>query len=352
MISSMGNLRFLSLKESQLSTKLADLPSWVPDFSAHGWPNPFDTGGPTPWTTSSGLASHIDFSQKGVLQVRGFKIGEVTRCASPGFHCGFFSEYASLLTCIPDISQIRDPVMNEHLRKYLQEGDAGVWEKAFDHLGQPDNTHAQGEIRTQSKVEVLWRTALTDRFAGLHPAPAEYGVAFDSLITSHFKHVELHALAARAKRLVPFDSIEILYPPAFVNLEEDIDRAVSEGKGRELQLIMDHWGSLREKAGDSEGEPRMQKMRSEMMLKSMQLLSERRLFATDSGHLAAGVETMEIGDEVWVLVGASVPFLLRRRQERGQYSLLGEAYVHGVMHGEAVDVFLGSSESAQTISII
>lgn len=38
-------------------------------------------------------------------------------------------------------------------------------------------------------------------------------------------------------------------------------------------------------------------------------------------------------DEVWILKGAKVPFLLRREREN-RYRIIGEAYVHGIMYGE------------------
>lgn len=50
------------------------------------------------------------------------------------------------------------------------------------------------------------------------------------------------------------------------------------------------------------------------------------------------------GDVVVVLCGASVPFVLRRRErKKGEtqadvpYKLVGEAYVQGVMHGALVE---------------
>jgi hypothetical protein len=42
------------------------------------------------------------------------------------------------------------------------------------------------------------------------------------------------------------------------------------------------------------------------------------------------------GDIIWLLPDADVPFILRPL-ENGHYKLVGEAYVHGIMHGEALD---------------
>ena len=65
-------------------------------------------------------------------------------------------------------------------------------------------------------------------------------------------------------------------------------------------------------------------------------LDELRLFRTESGLVGKGPQTVVAGDEVWVFPGGSVPFLLRCLR-RGKYSLVGHAYVHGIMHGELVD---------------
>ena len=42
---------------------------------------------------------------------------------------------------------------------------------------------------------------------------------------------------------------------------------------------------------------------------------------------------MRIGDLVCILQGGPVPFLLRRTG-RGEYVLVGDTYVHGIMDGE------------------
>ncbi|KAL7623141.1 hypothetical protein AAE478_006822 [Parahypoxylon ruwenzoriense] len=64
-------------------------------------------------------------------------------------------------------------------------------------------------------------------------------------------------------------------------------------------------------------------------------LDSRRMFATEDGRLAIGPQSLEVKDEVWVLVGANVPFVLRRVGE-GEYRLIGEAFLFGAMHGEAL----------------
>lgn len=62
----------------------------------------------------------------------------------------------------------------------------------------------------------------------------------------------------------------------------------------------------------------------------------RTLFRTRKGYLGIGAQSLRPSDEVWVLAGASVPFILRRGEDEF-YELVGEVYLHGVMHGEALE---------------
>jgi hypothetical protein len=62
----------------------------------------------------------------------------------------------------------------------------------------------------------------------------------------------------------------------------------------------------------------------------------RRLFRTKKGFLGISAQSLETKDLVWVLAGAAVPVVLRRRPRAGNWEFVGEAYVHGIMDGEAV----------------
>ncbi|KAI7779538.1 hypothetical protein LA080_000727 [Diaporthe eres] len=59
-----------------------------------------------------------------------------------------------------------------------------------------------------------------------------------------------------------------------------------------------------------------------------------RLFQSTQGCLGIVPKAAQTGDEVSFVPGSTVPFLLRKAKKSGQYELVGEAYVHGVMYGE------------------
>lgn len=60
----------------------------------------------------------------------------------------------------------------------------------------------------------------------------------------------------------------------------------------------------------------------------------RRMFLTSKGYYGLGQETLRPGDQIILLEGGDSPFIAREIGLLGYYELIGEAYVHGIMHGE------------------
>jgi hypothetical protein len=59
---------------------------------------------------------------------------------------------------------------------------------------------------------------------------------------------------------------------------------------------------------------------------------ERRFFQLSNGFIGLGPEMIQENDVCGIFYGAKVPFILRESEEG--YQLIGECYVHGIMHGE------------------
>lgn len=67
---------------------------------------------------------------------------------------------------------------------------------------------------------------------------------------------------------------------------------------------------------------------------------KRCLFKTKAGRLGLGPQSVKAGDSVCLLAGTRTPYVLRKGDGCDQvtdanFSFLGEAYVDGIMHGEA-----------------
>lgn len=63
-------------------------------------------------------------------------------------------------------------------------------------------------------------------------------------------------------------------------------------------------------------------------------LQFRTLFVTQSGYIGLGPLTMQPTDMICVLLGCSVPVVIRK-ESLNRHVLIGECYMHGIMDGEA-----------------
>ena len=62
---------------------------------------------------------------------------------------------------------------------------------------------------------------------------------------------------------------------------------------------------------------------------------KRLLYATAEGRLGLGPFGLCTGDQVWIVPGSTVPFILRSIGD-GRYVMVGETYIRDIMFGEAV----------------
>ena len=66
------------------------------------------------------------------------------------------------------------------------------------------------------------------------------------------------------------------------------------------------------------------------------------MFVTKGGHTGLCDPRVQAGDEVWVLEGGRVPFILRPLAQPSLYpsqyrNFLGDSFLYGFMDGEALD---------------
>lgn len=77
-------------------------------------------------------------------------------------------------------------------------------------------------------------------------------------------------------------------------------------------------------------------------------LRKRVAFKTDNGLIGIGPDYVAVGDQVWDLLGGSVPFILRKGADvsENEFKLMGECYVHGIMNGEMWEPSVSDNPSA------
>jgi len=63
----------------------------------------------------------------------------------------------------------------------------------------------------------------------------------------------------------------------------------------------------------------------------------RRFFITEAGFVGVTCRGVEEGDKIVLFLGGASPFIIRECQSvPAAFNLVGTAYVHGIMDGEAM----------------
>jgi hypothetical protein len=78
----------------------------------------------------------------------------------------------------------------------------------------------------------------------------------------------------------------------------------------------------------------------------------RRFFFTDTGYIGLGPESAQEGDEVCMLEGGRVSYVIWEVGWGGGWELVGKCFVAGVMHGEFVDQAEGNGVEWQSRMLV
>ncbi|RDW56510.1 hypothetical protein BP5796_13151 [Coleophoma crateriformis] len=194
------------------------------------------------------------------------------------------------------------------------------------------------------RMELLWRTLISDEALGTHPAQNMFNhfqgwVKFLSCIEMIGCSILL-VDEITSKRTYPQ---EVLYPQksraqilaTLAQIQQDLSSLCIPLSNTESE----RWKTLDEFTPEKGGyadwyyglETRARSFAEVMHQKDI----SRRLFRTQNGYLGTCPEQTKVGDCIFIIPETSVPYVLRPVHD-GQYKLIGEAYVHGIMHGEAV----------------
>jgi hypothetical protein len=80
-------------------------------------------------------------------------------------------------------------------------------------------------------------------------------------------------------------------------------------------------------------------IRAEDFARCTEMVWGKRFAIFDGGHMGIVPQQANIGDSVAVLLGCTVPLVLRSANQGSAWKLLGESYVHGAMEGEVMTEF-------------
>ena len=293
----------LSLVEDAENRNIQDLPSWVPDLTAqHRALN--RTGHGRYWDAGSTIRHSIP----GKCRVDGNVLHLV------GVQCDTVSLVSS-----PTDNLIKD-LRGSEVMSIMQNIAP---------------TYCTG----QSRSEAIWRTLVCDCTETHHPAPPDVGTSFRYWLCNQAANA---LVLGRRKRP---DSARLLASHDLL-----IDMAESEGLLTAIE-IQERVAVLESTMVNDSNFFSQEYLRFDARAKSFwdsaSRFLRRRLFLTQKGLLGLGPPSTQLGDTVWVLPNAKVPFMLRPLADTTVYKLVGEVYLHGYMNGE-----VGSAISSEISDIV
>ena len=232
----------------------------------------------------------------------------------------------------------------------------GPFEKSASLLLRMPNTSATG----QDRVEAFWRTLIANVSAdGAYPAPEVLGRGFREHLKTHNATFLCKAqlqgnLEAAKQRMKPLMDLSGSTPEAAAlipSMEETLQRKDSYAYIKEMREKID--ASEADSFTNEDDKTQFHELWSAVTREEAHTLPyikplskvmvARRLFRTAEGLLGLGPKSVRPDDHIVVLPGARVPFVLRpvrppaEECTRACYEMVGEAYLHGIMQGEALD---------------
>lgn len=281
-----GSLLLLTCVEGEDFHSIPGLPSWVPDWSV---------------TKATGLrvTGYMDFC----AALDRPKRQEISKDCE-GNH--ILSVEAFMLDTIVETCETK-PELRDNLH------NSSIW-GLVDRLG--DSYAAAPE---QSSEEALWRTLMTNREAvgtTWSPVHREYPAQPEPLGSS-FRDWVLWRYVAASEPPSTFPTLSSTRRGRLPD-EAEIRRA-REKSINEPSYVAD----LARRASLYDVHC------SHAMLV--------RPFRTEQGYIGLGTQCLRQNDTVWIVPGCRVPLVLRRVAGSARYRLVGGAYVHGFMNGEALE---------------
>jgi len=185
----------------------------------------------------------------------------------------------------------------------------------------------------QPRIEALWRTMIADVDDGKCPAPDNIGECFRDFIMCILCHCLTYY---RSESQLIRGGLQVL------DVLHDSEPSSALPKSSE---VLQRTAALHDEFQEVlRTEPNRFQTLS-LFLQSRdyayrflsiagQVGTNRSLYRTSNGYLGLGPCSAMEGDEIWLLRGALVPFVMRRHTNQGSIRLVGESYLHGFMQGE------------------
>jgi len=340
-----------------LSRSTLGLPSWIPDWSLDGIPvgdialqsnlNPgawgFTAGNPPTTSTSTETTRDVTFddSCQG-LKVTAFFIGRVAKL-------GIIHQYRDSLVPLaleeaePELTKEPDTKAAATIK--VPESTFRAAEAAVEKFTEEEWTHvpvlirytyemlvqvrASGAYEDQDAVEVTCRTMVCDRQPGslYRATPAEYVEFFKAYFTTCLTLLKGSSFSEfDFKQFVRDNSGE-------VDIASHSQKDIQAFHGPYLKSLSHRW-----------------RCGSRFKDSANWYCYDKRLGITEKGLVGLVPHRTELGDQLVVVAGVSVPMILRKvAGYEDRYVVVGQTFFHGLMYGE---IFEAGHYDSEVITLV
>jgi hypothetical protein len=316
LVKNMPNLLLLSLAQDPRERTIKELPSWVPDYSeavlgtslaflGHELMVHFKDTEDARETLSklpddfydASLTKRSPPAPRSVnghtLIVEGAVFDEVESATKPIYHL---------------LAQIQ-------LLKSGYRGSSALEIRHFFDVIKPlDPTYPETQ---ESREDVLWRTMVANFVSGCLPARDEIGKCFRAFLLNVATLLLKNSDRSDTTATEDFSGRSTLGRTMKALFREEWD--TPESMAESVQASWDYSHSAKAQ---------------EFTEALNDIGFNKCLYRTKRGLLGLGPASTNANDEVWLIQGARLPFVLRRCAERTNHTLVGGTYVHGFMHGK------------------
>ncbi|KAG9199536.1 hypothetical protein G6514_008394 [Epicoccum nigrum] len=302
------------------------LPSWVPDLHYQRAPyicqpqsiREFQPSGAIRFKASTSRNTVVMGDRPDEIIFRGTSVESIVLVHPPPPTFHYFYDAAE-----------NSPASREEdaRSRVTQFADLSEWEKQVARnalVEQPSEKNSDGTISTDRirvSKDTYWRTLMGGNTYNVKPTYIDFTQdTWTSFLTA------LHQLATTQ------DKVYQLFKAGLI---DHTDASANK------YLTAEEWATLRSSPLQAEATPE-----AAHLLKLCRL-AERQLFNTARGRFGFALRGVQEGDLVVVLEGSPTPHVVRRAGNRDgseRYVFVGDAYVHGLMYGEAEELVIEKRE--------
>jgi hypothetical protein len=280
------DLNLLAEVEDPQLRNIADIPTWVPDFSSTYRPSIYHQS--LAFNAYQGLKRSLtSLSNSRLLGTAAYRVGEIISSESLGVNEPFIEYFPRILAILFELSLIY--------------------------------------VNNQDRLEVLWRTMIQDGLEWVNPAAADTAGDFKNWILVNIAEAVIEgrnddSVRERVDRLIGhLEAYSKTDSSGIMPTQQHIKEAI-------WQLETAHSDGIPEQIGSATRYGH-----------ELTYYHHMRLFSTDNGLLGLGQPSIQTGDSLWIIPGVSVPMVLQGAEIENRFNVVGPAYIHGIMNGEALE---------------